>query len=283
MFALRKLFKEFIYGGHLLSLGSAGIVWSGIIIIDRDISIPIIFVAYLISQIVYSFDHLIDTSKEKTNNHSRSQYLLSKFFLRKTLLGVYVIAFFLIIAGFKLQTQILSILLVSGGIIYTYKLKYLTKYLIGFKSIYVSFFWSLLVILLYLYYPDVSLTTILSIAMIVFFRLLVNTVYFDIKDIREDKQKGLKTFAVLLGAHKTMFLSQFFNLLSAALIIIFVYYVFFPRYTLILIIFSLYSQIYLYIEKIHDTKKLKFLSYVFVDGEYILWPFVLSISKMYMV
>jgi len=41
---LRKIWDEFVYGGHLLSLGGSAIIYSVMLVLKLDTSLPLIFI-----------------------------------------------------------------------------------------------------------------------------------------------------------------------------------------------------------------------------------------------
>jgi 4-hydroxybenzoate polyprenyltransferase len=176
------------------------------------------------------------------------------------------------------NSAIFAIFMVAGSLLYTVHFKNYTKKIIGFKSVYVSLFWASLVLLLALYYRTSINLAVISISLFVFLRLLVNTIFFDIKDIASDKLYSLKTLPVYLGRRKVLSLIHILNLVSFLLLVVCVYKGVLPPGALSLLVFFIYTCFYLGLAKKEGTDMQK-LSYFMVDGEYILWPFVIFIFK----
>ncbi|MCK4355065.1 UbiA family prenyltransferase [Candidatus Parcubacteria bacterium] len=274
------LWGEFIYGGHLLSFGASGILCFSAIILNQKISIPLLILGYLISQITYFYNHFKELKKDFLTNFQRTQHIQKskKYFL--IIFGFYWGFFFLCLIYINnLAVILLSLFIISGGLLYTIFLKNLSKKIIEFKSFYVSFFWALSIILIGFYY-NVSFSLLLSLLFsFVFLRWLMNTIFFNIKDIESDKKENLKTLAILFGKHKTIDCLHIINIFSFVPIIIGVYTNLLPLFSLFILIFYFYS--FYYLEKAKKEKtQIHNLSYIMVDGEYLLWPFILLLGKI---
>ncbi len=283
---LRVIWQEFVYGGHLLSLGFAGIALSVIILLSAKIEWPILAVAYLISQISYTYNHFKEAAKDAQTNPERVEHLqkINKYF--SWLIAIYVLALFSIIislysthARFSLFVFFLFVI----GIFYTKFFKGLTQKIIGFKNLYVSLCWAVGGAFLPLFYYSFSFNPFfLLFFLFVFFRLVFNTIYFDFKDIAGDKKEQLLTLPVRYGAKTTLKFLHIFNLISFVPIILGVILQIIPVYSLGLIVFYFYSFYYLQKAKKTGQKALRSLSYIMADGEYILWPVVVWLAKFLM-
>lgn len=278
---LGKVFKEFVYGGHLLSLGASGIVLTAILVSEQNVVAgwPILLLAYLVSQLVYNYDHL-DEINDPDANAERSEHLkeLKKYYTFTLVVYLFLFAFA------SLYTSIGSVLIaatiVFGGFIYTKKAKSITKHIVGFKNIYISFFWALLIFLPPSHYHLSPFNSVIWIMTIyIFLRLLVNTVFFDIKDIKEDGIKGLKTLPVVFGIEKTIDFLRLANIISGLGVVFFVIKGTIPVFSLTLLLFVLYSLYYLRKSLAKDKGWVRMASYLIVDGEYFLTPIILLVGR----
>lgn len=278
---IRKLFHEFVYGGHLLSLGASGIVWTIVLVLDESGGWPIIILAYLISQIVYNLDHLSDANNSNDGNSERTEHLLNTKNIQKIIIGLYIISFFTVSMFTTVRTLFLGIVIILGGIVYTLKIKNLMRYVVGLKNIYIAFFWSMLGLLASFHYGlSISNTTVVALMIFVFLRWIVNSSFFDIKDEVNDNKNNIKTLPVVFGIKKTVYFLHFINLLSGVFLLTLIMYEIVPSTTLPLLLFTFYA--YLYLNRAIDLQKkdLRKLSYVVVDGEYMFWPFSVLIGRM---
>ena len=273
------LWDEFIYGGHLLSLGASGILCFSAIILNQKNSIPLLILGYLLFQIIYSYNHFKELKKDILTNLERTHYLqkYKKYFL--IIFGLYWVFFFTCLFYINnLAVILLSLFIVFGGLLYTVSLKNFTKKIIEFKTFYVAFFWALLPLLAGFYYSTPFNLLLFLLFSFVFLRLLVSTFFFDLKDIESDKKENLKTLPILFGKNKTLNFLHIINILSFIPIIIGVYANLFPLFSLSILIFYFYS--FYYLEKAKNKiMDIHNLSYIIVDSEYLFWPFILLLSK----
>lgn len=278
---LKKTLFEFVYGGHLLSLGSSSIVLAVMILAGVSVDFNLLFLAYLISQIVYNNDHLKDSIKSgDLSNKERAQHLLETRKRQSALLFLYIILFITIGLFTNVKVFLLALTIVTGGVLYTFRMKHFTQKIIAFKNIYIAFFWSLLAFLVFLNYQNDNFLVFLIFAFYIFVRWIINSSYFDIKDLSSDRAEGLKTLPAVLGLSKTIFSLHILNIISGLIIIVSIAVKRIPPTSIVMLAFILYSFIYLYKTKSMSKKQLRIFSYVMVDGEYLLWPLFLIIGKM---
>jgi 4-hydroxybenzoate polyprenyltransferase len=281
---LNKLGQEFIYGGHLLSLGALGIVWSVMLITGNSGGWVIFILAYLASQIVYNHDHMRDLQQDSVHSiHERSWYLAQTITCQRVLMIVYITLFLAVAVMTTLSASLLAVSIVAGGVLYTIKFKKLMKRFVGLKNIYVALFWSLLVFLVPFHFStpagDIA---ILVIVLFVFIRWVINSAFFDIKDIRSDSELGLKTLPVRFGISTSIYYLHMINIMSFGLLLLAILYNTVPTYTSALLFFPLYSFYYLYVANKLTDRELRRISYIVVDGEYILWPIALLSVRLFL-
>lgn len=276
---IKSISDEFIYGGHLLSLGAVGIVWSVIIMTGAIIIPPIFLLAYLTMLIIYQIDHISGLLEDLKSNPERTRFFVRTKTKQYLLLLCYVIAYAITGMFVALPAFLWAVFIVFGGIIYSKKIKQMTIKIAGFKNYYVSLFWSFLVFLVPLYYLQSPLQAkYLLIFSFIFIRGIVNTVFYDIKDIESDRDAKLKTFPVIFGIKKTIFLLHTVNIFSGILLGVFAFTGYFPFYSIIWLVFVYYAYYYLVIGG-NSRSRLRKLSYLIVDIESICWPIVLLLGK----
>lgn len=235
----------------------------------------------MISQIVYTYNHFREIKFDLDSNPERADYLeKQKGWIGIVLLG-YVIALIILALFTNIKTFILSFTIVVSGILYTdYFKSLIQKYVTGAKTLYVSFFWAILVYFIPFFYNIRDILPYTYICMFVFLRFIVSTAFFDIKDIVDDKKRGLKTLAVLLGKKKTIYLLQILNILSFVPLIVGVYFDKLPILSLFLGISIPYGLFYLTYSLFLSRKSLRTLSYIVVDAEYIFWLIFILLGKI---
>lgn len=273
--------REFVYGGHLLSLGATSIVLTVILLLSLDPNSLILIIPYLISQIVYTYNHYreinvdLDSNPERANHLEKQRAWISLFLL------VYVISLIVLTITTNVMTLIIVFSIVIGGILYTDYFKTLAaRYFAGFKNFYTSIFWSLLVFIIPFYYGlDISSQFIYLFAF-VFLRFIVSTIFFDLKDIDSDGRDNLKTFGVLLGKKRTIYFLQILNIISLFPILLGILSSSLPQAAFLLLITGIYGLYYLSHALFLEGKSLRNLSYMVVDAEYILWAILAALGRV---
>lgn len=276
------VWNEFIFGGHLLSLGAASVVWLVVIILDETLYVPLLLIPYFMSQIVYSHNHFKEAKLDILTNPERIEHNreLIKYFSAFMLLyfsGLFFTTVFFFDA--KIIVFVLAAMII--GIFYTKFFKSLTKKVVGFKNFYVAFSWGILTVLPVLYYSQPFDLFFALVYLFVVLRLLVNTTFFDLKDTESDKLNGLKSLPVVFGKELTLNLLVLFNITSFVPLIVGVYLRTFPFFSVFLIVFFFYSLFYIRKARSLDSSSLRQTSYLMVDGEFIFWPIVLLVSKAF--
>ena len=280
---IKKIFAfakdEFIYGGHLLYLGATCIVFTAATLLGIKVTWDFLVISYLIPYTVYAYNKLCEINSDVLTNSNRAKHIAkyAKYLPEILLLSIATILSLLLEFG-KLSSFVLAVIMVLGGILYTEKFKMLTNKIIGFKSFYVSFSWTLLILLLAIYYSYPLNIAFFSVACFFYLRCIVNTAFFDIKDMESDRLSGLKTLSIVLGRNGILNFIHIVNMLSFVPLIYGVYVGILPQYTLALVIFVFYTVYYIRLAKDARTN-IQNLSYVMVDGEYLLWPIVIILSK----
>lgn len=273
--------KEFIYGAHLTSFSATAIILSVNILLDLPINFLSLFIAYLITLLVYSYNYQSEADEDSSTNTEKSEFLRNR---KKKYPYIFVINTSLIILLLLLLDNIYFIIFIfiilSGGLLYTIVFKTLTMTIPGFKSIYVSiiltYFGVFYSILLYSQQIDIML---IFLTWFIFLKLLINIVFFDLKDVESDISRKLKTFPILLGKSKTLFYLNLINFVTLATLAYCVYCGIFPIYSIVLAPFFIYTAYYLYKGKIVDQSNLLYYTYIMADAEFIFWPALLYISK----
>ena len=271
------LAKEVVYGGHLLAIGTSSIAASSAILLGRSPTFLLLLMAYLFSYGAYMLNRGSEVTQDSISNPGRTNYLLgrSKYLAiisaTSFLIG-YVIAFFTNLIFF-----LALILPLTLALIYSIGSKKLTK-LIGakrlkdkllVKNLAISFGWSLIPLLVGLYYQNVPLI-LLSFSPFIFFRLMSNTVFFDLRDVKADSAYGVHSVPVVYGKSRAYNIMNLFDVLSALYIVCLVTIGFFPLYTLVMIFLPLYSFVYRSLSS-RPNANMNYLCDIVADGEYLLW------------
>lgn len=276
-----RLFDWLYYNGHLTAMRPAAILLTMMLIHGDRINIPLLSIAYLITLIVYSYDRVQDLDEDRATNAQRSEYLSRKKKYYPYLLSLYLIALASIVLLFATTELIVLamsiIILVSIGVLYTISFKSVTKHIPAFKTILIASEWATSTVLLYgiFYHSFISIFTLMFGAF-VFLKLFNSSVFFDIRDIESDGQRGLKTIPVLMGYKNTLNLLKLLVIISLLPIVVGVFIFSQPKLTLLLLPFSVIFYMMIRIAESNEGTPLKY--YIPAHLEYMLWPLGIMIG-----
>ena len=278
-----RIYSEIIYGGHFTALSSPAIIITIAILLNQNIRMVDLLIAYLIPLIVYSYDYYKDQDKDNDTDLNKLLYLNNK---KKSFIYIFIfyifILFILLILLSNINFIIYVSILIAGGLLYSTIFKVLTRTVPGFKSIYITLVWSYACTLyLLLLYNNLTFSLFfLFIFTFVYLKGFINVVFFDIKDMKSDSKKNLKTLPIIIGKTNTYILLNIINISALILIFIGIYTKILPLFGMVLSIFFIYTSWYIYKGvKADETQILKY-TYIFADAEFILWPIVLFVGKM---
>lgn len=280
------VWNEFVLGGHLGALGAPSIAASAAILMGHAPTIPLLVMAYLFTYGAYMLNRGSEVSQDLISSPLRTTYLTRRSghltTISATCFGLgYLIALF---SGLLFFMALLVPLLLA--LVYTVGSKKLVS-LIGakrlkdkllVKNVTISFGWSLIPVLVGLYYQNIPFI-LLSFSPFIFLRLLSNTIFFDLRDVKADSEYGVRTVPVVFGslrAYRFMFL---IDILSAVYLVALVLIHSFPVYSLFLTILPLYSILYRFFSK-SSKVNMEFLCSVIADGEDIIWGPLMVLGQL---
>lgn len=246
------------------------------ILFDLEIKIEFLLISYLGTRCIYLYNFYKEIDYDKLNNHCRTSHL--KIFGRHLPMIVFFYGlgyFILLIISASIETIIFGFIFLSLGILFTIKGKIISKRIIGFKTLYTSLSWSILVPFTLIYCSQMKINfQIMLFVIFVFIRWIINTSFFDIKDMESDEKRKLKTIAIKLGRNNFLDFLQIINIVSIFPIIIGIFIFNLPVYSFFLTLTFFYTFYYICKARNNDIDITK-LSHVIVDGEYFVWPFML--------
>lgn len=273
---LNKIWDEFIYGGHILSLGASSIVLASGLLLNIKVSFWLFGLVYFGTHSTYLFDRVKDLKKDAATERSKriSMKLRSAYFM---IFG-YLMITILILCFSNYYSFLLGAVIFSSGYLYNIFFKSLSKTIPSFKNFFVPIPYALLPILL-IYYDNQHLSyTVLLIMLFIYLRLFIAVAFYDLKDLNEDKKNKVLTLAVIMQPNKFKILLNIMNILSAAPILFGVISGRIPNYALAILLVVPYFSIYLYNAK--KSKNLSLYSYIFCDGEYLFWFPIILLAKV---
>lgn len=272
---IELIWNELVYGGHLLSLSAVCVVFTSAILLEIEITIDFLIIAYSSTHAAYLYNRYKEFKKDYLTNPERTQYFEKRIKKMPLIIFCFIFIFIVTLLYFgNFYALIFGLMIFTTGIFYTLFFKKITREIIGFKNFYIAFSWSLLVIFLSIYYSSsLSLSINLSVFFIfifIFIKCFLGTSFYDIKDIESDKKEGLLTLAIVFGEKRLIKFLNLINILALAPIILGVYLQVLPVFSLILC-FSIPITFYLF-RKIEHTKiDIAYLSEILISAEKISW------------
>jgi 4-hydroxybenzoate polyprenyltransferase len=281
---LKSAIDEAMHGGHLAALVLPSIVLTIGLIRDDPLNLPVLAISYLVPLIIYSYNYYGELDADRLTNPDRTTYLEKKVRVYPFLISGYValLSTLIVLCGSQLLKlgAIVGVLL-AAGVLYTLCLKRLTRHVPGFKTYFVTAEWALAVVLMYTLYVDgAPVAFLLAIFGFVFLRVLVNTIFSDLRDIGSDSMDGLKTIPVVLGWSNTIQLLHIFNLASLVPLTIGMLTGELPRIALVLIVFTMYDFYYLRHAELAGEQGMTPKDYAIADYEFLLWPWAVGTGVM---
>lgn len=280
LFRLRTFIKnEFIYGGHILSIGTSLIALSTMLLLNIAIRWEFLLIIYLGTQCIYNYDHLKEFDSDETNNSKRTEHLKKYQSLIPYILIFYGTSYFALLFFFgNIESIIYGLILLTCGLLYTIKFKDITRRIVGFKSVYTALSWGLMVLFTAIYCSYSANILLFVILLFVFLRWFVNTSFCDFKDVDSDKKENLLTLPIYFGKEKFLKFLHIINFTAFLLLFFAILFGIAPLSSIFLFFFFIYGAYYIQKAKNPETD-LESLSNIVVDGEFMFWPIFLIIGS----
>jgi 4-hydroxybenzoate polyprenyltransferase len=263
--------NEFLYNGHLQSLGATGIVYiSSQFIAEKSPSFDLLIIVYFIFQFIFMNDRYKDISLDSATNAQRTMHLRKYLNKIPTVLGIFLLVVLILNLYFStIHSLIFSLTIMLLGFLYPIYFKDLTKKIYLLKNFYVSSVFAILVYFPLVYY-SAKLTetkTFLIFLAFVFIESLINQIALDLKDLVADRKLKFLTLPVVLGREKSLNLLRTFSLISSAIFIFLVFHYQIESIFAILIVASAFIN-QLFLTMIYERRK---TGYAIVAGKFSLW------------
>ncbi len=278
-------YKELVFGGHLLALGTSSMAATAALVMGQTPGWDLLLMAYLFSLGAYTINRLSDFEQDEVSHPDRTAYLRD----RRGSLGLisafcfgvgYFLAFLRNLTFFAalLAPLVLAVAYSVGS----GRMKKMTgvrrlKEVTMAKNATVAFGWSLVPVLVGLYYLQLPLA-VLALSPFIFLRLMVNTIFFDQRDAEADASFGVRTLPVKLGMAGSSRLMDVLDLASGAYLGAAVAAGVIPLFALSLVVFVPYSFAYRAYSR--SGKHRDSIRDLVADGEYLLWGVVTYIGHL---
>ena len=274
---LGSAYWEFVLGGHMLAIGTASMAAAAAVIIGATATPLLLVMAYLFSYGAYMMNRSTEIESDAVSHPERTQLLNQrKRYLPAISGGAFLIGYAL---AFTVNFVFFAALLVPLAFALLYSVG--SKRLVGVigvsklkekllvKNLMVSFAWSLIPVLVGLYYLRFA-WALLFLGAFIFLRLMVNTLLFDVRDAEGDRSQGIRTVPVAYGVPGTYKAMAAIDLFTLAYVGAVAALGLLPLSASVLALLPLYSLGYAYFAR-KGKGDLGFICDVLVDGEYLFW------------
>ena len=242
------LYKELVYGGHMLALGTSSMAGTAALVMGRTPTWDLLLMAYLFSFGAYTINRISDFRQDEVSHPERTAYLRSRMgWLKEAAAACFGVGYLLaILRSLPFFAGLLVPLLLAfaysvgservRGRLGVSRLKEATLV----KNVTVSFGWSLVPFLVGLYFLQLPLA-IFALAPFIFLRLMVNTIFFDQWDLGGDASFGVMTLPVKLGMAGSSRVMDVLDVISGVYLVAIVFLGFVPFFAVGLLVFVPYS------------------------------------------
>jgi 4-hydroxybenzoate polyprenyltransferase len=274
---IKGFFVFLAYSNILLALGSAMAAFSVSIIIGFPLTdIAPFAIIFSITFSIYNINRQTDDLEDRINHPDRQAF--SKKFKKPLLMAAMIAYALAVILAFERGFETLVACLFPILIVGAYSIKWMPntlrsrlkfsrlKDILIIKNLVIAFTWASMIFVLLSYYHAPVSVAVLTMFCFLFFRFLINTIMFDLRDTVGDKMSNVKTLPVVFGEART---KRYLYVLNAFLGVFLLAAAFFRLSAPLPLLFINISTLYgfYYISQFGKMDS-KFLADVIVDGEY---------------
>ncbi|MEM3362668.1 MAG: UbiA family prenyltransferase [Candidatus Anstonellaceae archaeon] len=215
---IRKFFEFLVFSS--VHISGAATLWGVItfILLNESMNLSLVVIFFL-TFFTYTLNRLGGEKEDIVNYPERVSFSrkYKKIFIP---ISILLFIFSLIISLFILENiKIFFIVLLTPLLFLVYKF---FKKTFLMKNILLGIFWSLPVFIAGISVGILN-SIVFSFAFFIFLRDFINTIFFDIRDIKGDKKEGVNTVPVKIGVEKTMKLINLINIGSGVILFLLVY------------------------------------------------------------
>jgi len=279
------VYKELVYGGHLLALGTSSIAATAALLLGKSPTWDLLLMGYLFTLGAYTINRVSDFREDALSHPDRTAYLRGRLgTLKGVAAGCFAIGYFL---AYLRNIVFFAALLVPLALALAYSLgsdamkgalgASRLKDVVLVKNVTISFGWSLIPVMVGLYFLQLPLA-ILALCPFIFLRLMVNTIFFDQRDVEADRAVGVKTLPLAMGGRGSSRVMDIIDVGAGAYLAAVVAAGVLPLFTAALLIFVPYSLVYRAYAR--SGKHRDSLRDFAADGEYVLWGVVTYIGHL---
>jgi 4-hydroxybenzoate polyprenyltransferase len=263
---IEKALGYLISASVFLSLNGMFAALFSSILYSINIRLEVLLVAFLFTFSIYNLNRVTDKAEDLLNRPSTAKN--SRYYLFFSVVAL--VLCFGVAVTLGIESVVVLIIPLFVGVSYSVRLMKTMprlKDFVGVKSIVVAFSWAFTSSLLPIVSYNIALEKVFVIFIYIFVQLFVNTVIFDVLDMKGDGRVGLKTIPIVLGVKKTAKLLFSMNTLIIGLLVYCVFCSLFLEYLPALIFGLVFGYVYVFLFCRAGCKRLR-VEFT-VDGQWI--------------
>ena len=274
---LHAAWNEVLYGGHLQCLGAVAILGTVAGAFGAPFPWGLPVSTYAVAYAVYVYNRLLEVSADTATNPARTALIVAHQRARwGAFHGSWLLATVVVLLNAALPGAIFLATLLAFGLLYTNVFKGLTRFLPGFKTVYVASAFSALVFLPYAFAGrPIPVATLAPFAVWVFWNAAIMQICLDVKDMPSDARAGLRTIPLLLGTATTFRVLIVLTTLAALPPLLWSRGSQQPAQVAVLAIAPLLSLF-----SLHGARKGDYQAYLLESGKFICWPALLALGRI---
>ncbi|MCX6818632.1 MAG: UbiA family prenyltransferase [Candidatus Aenigmarchaeota archaeon] len=259
---MKKVLEFLVHSNIYLALCMSSVAFMCMTLYQVNFRWEPIFILFIGTFFMYNLNRKTDIKEDKINYHERFKFL-EKYgniiFITGGILFLFTLGLALMNGLYTFLITIFLVILTSSYSIFKMKKIFFLKYIL------VSVVWGTAAFLVGSYFFTINLSVLL-VFIFIFLRVLITTIFFDIRDIKGDKLYGISTIPNKYGVNNTKHILYIINTVCGLFLLSIIYLNLLSHliYLLSLIVFYCYFYISL-IGKVN----VKVLGEV-ADGEYII-------------
>lgn len=267
---LSLLWKELIYRGHLTAFGAVSIVLMTTVLLKLRTTWECFAIVFLASEIIYLYNRHKELDRDFLTNPKRTKYLSEHNKYTCLLIFILITVFVgILITTAEIMLLIFGSLVIFLGLLYSIFLKKITKNIIAFKNLLVSFCWATIVIFVSMFCSYYNILPVFLIFAFVWISVFIQEVLLDIRDKKGDKKENLLTLPIIFNKKLLFYILSVLTVSASIFIFYGVYFRLLPIYSIILFFIIPYN-LFLFNENISKINSSSEYLEILVDGEKIL-------------
>jgi 4-hydroxybenzoate polyprenyltransferase len=208
---MKKIVDFLIHSNIYLSLGASSLAYISCKLLGLGLRVEPLLITFSTTFFLYNLNRKTDIKEDIINYPERVKFL-SKYgkIIFYVSMVFYILSLFIAITK-SIFTFLIALIPTTIMILYAF---FRLKKVFLLKNFIASLGWASMVLLVSNYYNLSFNISIFSVFFFIFLRLFINTIVFDIRDLKGDESSNIITIPVKIGINKTKKILHILNIFS---------------------------------------------------------------------